>query len=497
MWPGYLRWIIVFLISFQSLKAQSQETFPEYSFSFKVKGLKDTVAYLGFHMGEQKYVRDTARVNSKGEVTFTHLTRKGAPDILKGGIYLLVLPNMQWFEFVVAEPKFTIETDTLNFVQNAQIKGSLENQLWFDYLRFVSSMQEEVQKLRAEQEALEPESPRYKAISKELEAKTKGLKEYRAKVRSEHPNTFMTTLFNAMEDVELPKDLDTADRKAAYWYMRNHFFDPFDLQDMRLLRTPIFEPKLVTYFEKVVPQQPDSVLAEARKLIKMVEGDEEMFKFVVHKLTSMFERSQVMCMDKAFVGMVETYYKTGKATWLDDSTLAKVIDRSNKLAPLLCGEKIPNIILPDTGMTVWHNLYAQNADYTVLYFWDATCGHCKKATPKLGEVYTDFLKPNGIPVFSVEGEVETTKWKDFIKEHNIPFISVSDHPIMRDKPENFVPSKTTLESINFRNVFDLKAYPVIYILDKDKKVIAKRLGVEQIQDFIEKHRAQEKKKQQP
>ncbi len=28
------------------------------------------------------------------------------------------------------------------------------------------------------------------------------------------------------------------------------------------------------------------------------------------------------------------------------------------------------------------------AEYTILYFWEADCGHCKKSTPALYEVYT-------------------------------------------------------------------------------------------------------------
>ena len=32
--------------------------------------------------------------------------------------------------------------------------------------------------------------------------------------------------------------------------------------------------------------------------------------------------------------------------------------------------------------------------------------------------------------------------------------------------------------------------PVVYVLDKDKKIIAKRLPVEQIEDFIDFHRKQ-------
>ena len=37
----------------------------------------------------------------------------------------------------------------------------------------------------------------------------------------------------------------------------------------------------------------------------------------------------------------------------------------------------------------------------------------------------------------------------------------------------------------FRDKYDIYSTPTIYILDKDKKIIAKRLDVEKIQEFIE------------
>jgi peroxiredoxin len=478
-------------------RLEAQESFPEYSFKFKIKGLKDTVAYLGFHMGEKKYVRDTCRVNSKGEVEFTHLTRQGATDILKGGIYLFVLPNMQWFEFVVAEPSLYIETDTANFVDNALIKGSLENTLWFDYLRFVSKIQKKVQPMQNQLNAMEKEDPARSGLEATLKEENKAMVDYRKNIMSKYPKAFVSSIFRAMEEPEIPEDIlakaqSKENENGPYWYLRNHYFDRFDLTDSRILRTPIFEPKLTYYFEKLLPQLADSLIPEAISLIKKVEGNPEMFKFVVHSLTYMFERSNIMCMDKAFVQMVNMYYKSGKAVWLDTATLNKVIERATKLEPLLCKERVPNIILPDTGGT-WHNLYAQNYDYTVLYFWDATCGHCKKTTPKLESVYQEFLKPNGIGLFTVEGEVDTKEWKKFIREHNLTFISVSDNPEIREKPEQVVPSKTDLNSLNFRNIYDLSSYPVVYVLDKDKTVIAKKLGVEQLQDFLEKRLELDKK----
>lgn len=475
----------------------AQESFPEYSFKFKIRGLKDTVAYLGFHMGEKKYVRDTCRVNSKGEVEFTHLTRKGATDVLKGGIYLLVLPNMQWFEFVVAEPSLFIETDTTNFVESAVIKGSLENTLWFDYLRFVSKVQKKVQPMQAQLNAMDKEDPARKAMEATLKEENKVMVDYRRNAISKYPKAFVSSIFRAMEEPEIPEGImekaqSKENENGPYWYLRNHYFDRFDLTDSRILRTPIFEPKLTYYFEKLLPQLSDSLVPEAISLIKKVEGNPEMFKFVVHSLTYMFERSNIMCMDKAFVQMVNIYYKTGRAVWLDTATLGKVVERAKKLEPLLCKERVPNITLPDTG-GVWHNLYAQNYDYTILYFWDATCGHCKKTTPKIEVLYQDFLKPNRIGLFTVEGEVETKEWKKFIREHNLTYISVSDNPEIREKPEQVVPSKTDLSSLNFRNLYDLSSYPVVYVLDKDKTIIAKKLGVEQLQDFLEKRMELDKK----
>ena len=62
---------------------------------------------------------------------------------------------------------------------------------------------------------------------------------------------------------------------------------------------------------------------------------------------------------------------------------------------------------------------------------------------------------------------------------------VSDTPeINKNAYEYLQKGVTTLNSLNFRDVYDIYSTPVVFILDKDKKIIGKRLGVEQIEDFI-------------
>jgi hypothetical protein len=106
------------------------------------------------------------------------------------------------------------------------------------------------------------------------------------------------------------------------------------------------------------------------------------------------------------------------------------------------------------------------------------------------ELYNDYLKPNGIEIFGVEGELEDKEWKKYQAEQNLPWLNVSDNPELNTNPQKYILELklTDLNSLNFRHIFDLYSYPVVYILDKDKKIIAKKLGADQIKDFLEKYK---------
>ena len=70
---------------------------------------------------------------------------------------------------------------------------------------------------------------------------------------------------------------------------------------------------------------------------------------------------------------------------------------------------------------------------------------------------------------------EMGKWTDFIKEHKIDWINVCD----------------PYHKSNYRYEWDIQSTPQLYILDKDKVIIAKRIGVDNIEDFI-KHEIDQK-----
>jgi peroxiredoxin len=239
------------------------------------------------------------------------------------------------------------------------------------------------------------------------------------------------------------------------------------------------------------------VIAEIGRIFPKLEQSKEQFKYVCHKLTYESETSKIMCYDKVFVYLINKYYKNGKATWLKDDKLAKVIERADEIAPCVCGIPATNITLPDSNMQ-WHKLYDIRSDYTILVFWDPECGHCKAELPKFAELLKKY-KGKSVSVYSVSQD-HTEAWKKFItKNHMEDFINVA---VPQDvyKGDQKAAHKyvadglTDYNSLNYRKFYDIISTPRIFLLDKDKMIIAKQIESEQMGKILDHFMSQKKNK---
>jgi thiol-disulfide isomerase/thioredoxin len=441
-----------------------------YEIKVRIHGLSDTICYLGNHFGDKQYVRDTVRVDKDGWAVF-----KGK-DSLAGGIYLVVLPSKTYFEMIVNEQKFILETDTINFVKNMKITGSLENKLFNEHQLFIIDKTNRSQSLKMQLDNSKDDKARSDSLKAEMIKIDKEVKEYRYKIIKEHPKTFMAQIIRAMSEPEVPeapKDADgnVTDSTFQFRYYKSHYFDLLDFSDDRLLRTPIFYNKIKTYTQQLTVPVPDSIIVAVDTVIHRARANKEVFKYCVATFANFYETSKIMGYDKIFVHIAEQYYLTKEAFWADSSLQAKILERVEKIKPNILGEKAYNMIMPDTGLKV-HALYDVKADYTVLVFWDPTCSHCKIEIPKLSHYY-DSAKAGGlsIEVFSVGIESDIDLWKNYIKENHLKWLNVSD----------------LYNNTNFRSYYDIYSTPVIYLLDAEKRILAKRLDTEKIRDFIEHH----------
>jgi peroxiredoxin len=243
-----------------------------------------------------------------------------------------------------------------------------------------------------------------------------------------------------------------------------------NLSDGRLVRTPILEGKLQKYFTQLVPLDPDSIKIECDQLLAKARKDKEMFKYMLWWLTYHYETSQYMGMDAVFVHLVEKYYVPGDAYWLNTEQQNKIISRAYAIAPNLIGQQAPPLEMQDSSAKPL-SLYSTKAKYTVLVFWDPTCGHCKTEVPRLDSAFKASWQRRGVVMLGVRTDGTREEWLQFIKQHQLSgWIHAWD-------PE---------AQSNYRRLYDVYSTPVVYLLDEKKKILAKRLGVEQLDGFLDR-----------
>jgi thiol-disulfide isomerase/thioredoxin len=229
---------------------------------------------------------------------------------------------------------------------------------------------------------------------------------------------------------------------------------------------------------------PDSIIISADVIISKAKENNEVFKYVVSHITSTYERSKIMGMDAVFVHMVEKYYMKNLCPWIDSTQLEKIIERAEKISPNLIGKKAPEFVdfygrpfMKDLNGTA-HTIESLNAKYTLLVFYGPTCGHCKKEVPKIKNA-VDSLKNLNIDIksFAVATEFDVDEWKKFLEEQKIEdWLNVAD--ISFDDEGN------PLANSDWRDKYDIYSTPVVYLLDKEKRILAKRINHDQLKEII-------------
>lgn len=478
-----MKWITTLFLSISTIAVWAQG----YNYKFKIEGIKDTTIYMANYYGGKQYYNDTAEVNSKGEFAFTGENEK------PGGIYTIIMPDKSGYMEVVinGEKSFTIETKKNDLVGSAKITGSKENKAFYEYLKYVTESSTIGRDLDTKLKATDDKKVKEKLREELNKLQAEGTA-YRENFVKENSDLFAAKILSTSRDPEVPEapklEDGSVDSNFQYVYFKEHYFDNVDFRDPRLLRTPILHKKIDYYLKKLTPQIPDSVCAAIEHMATLAGDTGLIFKYIVQYSTTEYEKSKIMGMDAVFICMADKYYSKGKATWVDSTQLNDILENFNVRKNLILGAYAEDITLLDTADN-WTSLYDVDASYTVLVFWDPNCGHCKKELPKLQKEYLKWQEAGkDIEVFGVSTEFENGDLVKFIKKNNLTFVNVSDNPEVNENAWKYITKgETTLNSLNFRDYWDIYSTPQFYLLDKNKKIIAKRLTADQIEGFVEEY----------
>lgn len=486
----------IFCIS--SLFASSQSG---YEIKINLKNMKDTLVYLTYYQFDKTIIKDTGTVVQNGRIVF-----KGTKK-LNTGIYSLV--GQQKTILV----NFFIDDDTQQLELKSDAEFDFAKELvainsdrqndFLNYIKFLGKQNTALFELK-QKSVLNSKKDTLAFNEKQKEIAIMSA-DYEEKFFMQQKGSYIAQVLNLKIDKvlkEVPKAANgRPDSIMAYDYYKKHYWDEVDFNDDAIMRNPFFYNKFKVYFDQVVPMNADSVCVEIDKIMAKTKPESLLYKLMLAHFTYSYETSTIMGYDKVFVYLADNYFKTGKAVGIyeDETIVQKIINRAEKLKPLLIGapaqelfmikaedfDKMKSMGFEDAknseeitkiyykNLTEINNMYVKlsnvKADFTILVFWDADCGHCQKEIPVLLDAYHELIKENiDVKVYSVYMQYEGDKYLKYIAEHNLPWINVYDGAHINNTTEKY----------------DVQTTPVIYVLDKDKVIKAKRINADKVKEII-------------
>lgn len=456
------------MVAFSSCSQQKKIAAPGHKISFEITGLQNEEVLLAYHHSGKHYISDTVLLNEKGIGVIEGTENKPK------GVYLLVVPSLknQYLEFLVSDQYFSLKTNAENLSKDIVFTGSKENEIFRKDMIAMTDLRTTTDEMR-KKSATKSDKDKKESETAILEL-NKAFLNNRDQIMKDNPDMFYTDLLGLMKEVEIPEppkydNGELIDSSFGYSYWKNHYWDYTDFSEPGILRTPVFYNKLLTFMEKRTEPTQDSIIVSCHKVLEKAKANDEVFQFTLVTLLNKYASSKIMGDDAVYVSLVKTYYETGQTNWTDSAQLAKMLERANALEPLLLGAVSPDLVLRDTTLNLKYRLHDLPADYTVVFVWDPECGHCKKSAPILRDFYNKY-KEKSIMIYSIAtiNYQEMDVWKGFINKNNLNFINVADPYV----------------ETNFRTIYDIASTPQLYVLDKDKKIIAKRIGAEQLEEFF-------------
>jgi thiol-disulfide isomerase/thioredoxin len=281
--------------------------------------------------------------------------------------------------------------------------------------------------------------------------------------------------------VQLRKPANREDSLKAYRYYKDHYWDGVEFYDGRLAYTTFFDDRVEKYFSEVVVPHPDSVIREIDKMMSFAVINEEMSKFLLLKFLNRYLNQKYMWEDAVFVHLFEKYFANKTYPWLTEAGRKTITDRAYSLMANIMGSPAADIALPDS-MGKMQTLYGDtSANYTIVAFWDPTCGHCREVMPKLDSNYRANWKAAGMKIYSIAKETDGTRndWLKFIRDYKLESWThvYYSKATEKDRIDKGIPG--------YSQLYDVQSFPTLYLLDKGKRIVAKKLSLEQIGEVLQ------------
>ena len=261
---------------------------------------------------------------------------------------------------------------------------------------------------------------------------------------------------------------------VTHWGMaqNTHFWDGIEAFDGPTDDNPVLAAQIDFYFDKMVAPLPDSITLEINRLVERTSDNPDLRDFILWHLLEKYRHPEYMSQDQVFIFLYDQYFSKLEIKDLNDINRPLIEEKAERLRRLALFQPAPEIKISDSI-----DLQAIENKYTVLFFYDHDCDLCHQEMQDLDSVcavYPDVV------VFAFDLNIGSSDSLDSSGGFEIRPHGDGDlkSPVQHRRIAN--PS----ELVALTEAYDIETTPLIYVLDRDKRIIAKKIRAKQIEFVV-------------
>lgn len=433
-----------------------------------ITGYEGSDAFLSMMYGGNQYMVDTAKVVN-GTFTFESIYH------LESGVYLVILPPTKSFLILVDRniPEFSFTADVNHINNTIRFDKSSDNTEYYAYYRFFGKKKMTLDKIKKDYDAQVNEPDKVALLSR-MQQEKKDIIAYQSALIARIPGTLTAAMVKCELPVEVPAFNGSPEEinLQKYRFQREHYFDNVDIADERLIRAPrsVLVDRVDFYLDNLIPNQPDSIIKGVDELLARCEKTPVSYRFFLTHIFNKYREAKSIGMDAVYVHIAEEYIAKGKTPWIETQEKDEVLAAVKLISPTLIGKVAPDFtVQTQSGKDI--SLHSIQSPYTVLFFWAPDCTNCQQSMPVLADFYKAY-KAKGVEVFGVCSKIndqEKNCWTYLANHPEYNWINGSDQ---------------TNGASGVRTQYNITTTPRIYLLDKNKTIVAKDFGVEHLGEVM-------------
>ncbi len=406
----------------------------------------------GLEGGQQDYIAYDSIKKGRFSITI--------PNNQSPGMYRLVydVKNQASVDFIFDNENVELIFNPLQAEETIQFTESENNKVYQNYLKLTRAIQDDLDSIQASYFQAKNKSlaKQYNlkrqqliALQKEFETTTEGkLAQHFIKASAKY---YERTLFSS------PREYVAS--------IKTHYFDAIDFNNKTLLNSTFIHDRINVFIFYLNAAEDSAQLAKLQKesitnILDKIAPNHKLSKDVQEGLLYGYANLE----DTNMVHYVLNSYSKLPKEFQDANF---VNDIKGQLSTSI-GATAPNFSWNEKGVS--KDLYSLiGAQKYVVVFWSSTCGHCLQEMP----VLYNYLKNNAetkVIAIGLEDDQSTTGWRNMILKY--PNFS---HVYGVDKWKNQT-AKT----------YGVNSTPSFFVLDGQKKVLAKPDNVKELKVFFDK-----------